>query len=142
MSVVNGVTIVPASFAANDAGGYKSLIASFFTAYVLSSTSDVYNQAGGQAADSGLIVSSGCKERLILYKFSNFTGAATLTMTVYGRINGVEAVIVTIPVTAATSGFVTVTEGVEQVRVGIKISANAATVTIVGRFTGNTTIEY
>lgn len=142
MSVVNGVTIVPASFAANDTGGYKSLIASFFTDYALSSATYVFNNAGGQAADSGLIVSSGCKERLILYKFESFTGAATLTMTLYGRINGIEAVIATITATSATSGFVTVTEGVEQVRVGIKISANAATVNIVGRFTGNTSIEY
>lgn len=142
--VSNGVTIVPGAYAQNDAGQANSLIASFFTALSLSSGTYVYNQALEAGADSGLILISGTNNggRLLLYKIGTPT-AGTVTVTVFGRINGIEATIVEITSTIAKTGFIDIVEGIEHLRIGAKISGGGtALLDIVGRFTGNTTIQY
>jgi hypothetical protein len=129
--VINGVTCVP---------GKEQVLsgeAEFFTNYALSSTSNVYNNAGSTDANAGWVIVSSASSRLIQYKIASPTG--TVTITVYGKVgSSPETVIATLTSASATTGFVNVVEPIDQIRIGLKISAGSATVGINGNFKGMT----
>lgn len=135
--VINGVNCTPGSSEEPVECGN----AAFFTAYALSSTSYVYNQAGGQTAVSGLIplgaASSEDGSRLITYNIVSPTG--TVTMALFGKNEtGLEFLITAPTFAAAESGVIKITEPVSKIRIGLKISAGSATVTVAGKFIGMT----
>ncbi|QGH73433.1 MAG: hypothetical protein [Podoviridae sp. cty5g4] len=135
MSVINGINCTP--------GGLEEPVicgnAAFFTAYALSSTSYVYNGAGGQGATDGLIPIAGAGgengRRLITYNIVNPTG--TVTLGIFGKNEtGLEVAIAEPTFAAAASGVIEITEPVSKIRIGLKISAGSATVTVTGKFIG------
>ena len=135
--IINGVNCTP--------GGAEEPVmcgnAAFFTAYALSSTSYVYNGAGGQTATAGRIpigsASSEAGSRLITYNIVNPTG--TVTLAIFGKNEaGLEFLITAPTFAAADSGVIKITEPVSMIRIGLKISAGSATVTVAGKFIGMT----
>lgn len=127
--VINGITVEPGSEPVASGNAY------FFTAYALSSTSYVYNGAGGQTANDGKIPISGSTSRTIQYNIASPSG--TVTLTIFGTIGtGTEIPILSIPTASAISGTINITENVDQIRIGLKISAGSATVTVTGSFKG------
>ena len=130
-TVLNGVTVEPSMGAVMAGNAY------FFNAYTLSSASYVYDNAGDTDANAGWIPVSGATIRNLQYSIAAPTGTVTLNVT--GKIGtSLETNIVTITSAAATTAFINIDENVDQIRVGLKISAGAATVSVTGRFTGMT----
>lgn len=128
--VINGVTVAPGTDVPERTG-----YAYFFSDYALSSTSYVYNSAGGQGADDGLVPVSGADLKTIQYNIANPTG--TVTVTIYARINGgADAIIASFTAVASTSGFINIVEKVDKIRVGVKISAGSAVVSVTGKMSG------
>lgn len=129
--ILNGITIEPGKEAVISGNAY------FFSAYALSSTSYVYNGAGGQTAQDGWIPVSGSTSRTIQYNIASPTG--TVTLTIFGKVGtGTEIEILSIPSAVALAGTINITENVDQIRIGAKISAGAATLTVTGSFKGMT----
>lgn len=127
--ILNGITVEPGNESVMSGNAY------FFSAYALSSTSYVYNGAGGQAASDGWIPVSGATSRTIQYNIVSPTG--TVTLTIFGKIGtGTEIAILSIPSAVAVAGTINITENVDQIRIGAKISAGAATITATGSFKG------
>lgn len=130
-TVLNGVTVEPSTGAIMAGNAY------FFKAYSLSSASYVYDNAGDTDANAGWIPTGGAINRVIQYSIASPTGTVTLTIT--GKIGvSLETNIVTITSASATTGLINIAENVDQIRIGLKISAGSATVSVTGRFTGMT----
>ena len=133
--VINGISCTPGS----SEEAVQCGNAAFFTAYALSSTSYVYNDAGGQTAVSGRIPlgasSSEEGSRLITYNIVNPTG--TVTLAIFGKNDGSLEFLIAAPTfAAADSGVYSIVEPVSSIRIGLKISAGSATVTVAGKFIG------
>src|SRR3990167_538668 len=127
--IINGVTVEPGNEAIISGNAY------FFSAYALSSTSYVYNGAGGKAANDGKIPISGSSSRTIQYDIASPTG--TVTLTIFGTIGtGAEIPILSIPSAVAIAGTINITEDIDKIRVGAKITAGSATITVIGGFKG------
>lgn len=131
--ILNGVTVEPGNEAVMSGNAY------FFTSYALSSTSYVYNNAGLQTAQDGWIPCGGAIPiggKTIQYNIVTPTG--TVTLSIYGKIGigTAETLVASITSASATSGFITVTEMISEMRIGLKISAGAATVSVIGNFKG------
>lgn len=131
--VVNGVTVEPGNEAIISGNAY------FFASYALSSATYVYNNAGEQTAQAGWVPCGGANPesgKTIQYNIVNPSG--TVTLSIYGKvgIGTAETLVASITSASATSGFVTVTEMISEMRIGLKISAGAATVSVTGNFKG------
>lgn len=128
--VINGITVEP------NIGQVIAGNAYFFTAYALSSTSLVYNNAGGTDANAGWVPVQGSTARTIQYNIVSPTGTVTLSISGKVGTGTLETNIVVITSASATTGFINVDENVDEMRIGLKISGGAATVSVTGTFKG------
>lgn len=124
-STQNGVTTLPGSGAKINGKAY------FYNNYASVSPDYVYNAAGSTTSAAGWVSIPGATDRLIKYNITNVTGTAILSL--FGKLEGdaTEIDIVDIVTTTASSGWISITENIDQLRVGIKGTAN---VSVTGKF--------
>lgn len=134
--------IVPAEvFAAsyvNDGGiTIDGVKAKYFTDYDLTSTEFVYNEAGGTSSTSGWVAVRAAKTRTINYFIEDVTGTTTISFegTIMGTGKSTK-IIDDLEVGTTTSGFIPVTEDLDEIRIGGKVETGGAKITIWGKYPG------
>ncbi len=112
--------------------------AKFYTLYTTTSTSYVYNDAGGTSATAGWVPVRSASKRMIQYTMDNISGTATLT--IEGSIIDDDSranIVGDIATTTTRSGVIWIDEPWDQVRCGIKVTAGGSVrLTLWGKFPG------
>jgi len=109
----------------------------FYSAFDATSTSYVYDSAGGTAATSGQFDVQRFDEKTILIAITTLN-STSIAVRIEGKVNGTWGNIYTKTYTAATSypEVVYVIENIEYIRVGLIVVSDVASdsVTITGNF--------